>query len=167
MLETSGANTENPPVQFRKATLVGVGLLGGSLGMALRTRRLAGSVVGLVRRAASIRGFYGQVTTLVPGLTPCLKCLFPEFPKDDSPSVLGPVCGVIGCLRHHVAVVAKGLIGLLGGGIIYAGFPSDCPGSLLPSIQGLPHVRTASSQDARLKIETGNSNMALHIYEYK
>jgi len=48
---------------------------------------------------ASIRGFYGQVTTLVPGLTPCLKCLFPEIPKDDSPSVLGPVCGVIGCLQ--------------------------------------------------------------------
>ena len=48
---------------------------------------------------ASIRGFYGQVTTLVPGLTPCLKCLFPEIPKEDSPSVLGPVCGVIGCLQ--------------------------------------------------------------------
>jgi len=48
---------------------------------------------------ASIRGFYGQVTTLVPGLTPCLKCLFPEIPKDDSPAVLGPVCGVIGCLQ--------------------------------------------------------------------
>jgi molybdopterin-synthase adenylyltransferase len=48
---------------------------------------------------ASIRGFYGQVTTLVPGLTPCLRCLFPEIPKDDSPSVLGPVCGVIGCLQ--------------------------------------------------------------------
>lgn len=48
---------------------------------------------------ASLRGFYGQVTTLVPGLTPCLKCLFPEIPKEDSPSVLGPVCGVIGCLQ--------------------------------------------------------------------
>jgi molybdopterin/thiamine biosynthesis adenylyltransferase len=48
---------------------------------------------------ASIRGFYGQVTTLVPGLTPCLKCLFPEIPIDDTPSVLGPVCGVIGCLQ--------------------------------------------------------------------
>jgi len=33
---------------------VGVGLLGGSLGLALRNRRLAGSVVGFVRRAASV-----------------------------------------------------------------------------------------------------------------
>ncbi len=48
---------------------------------------------------ASLRGFYGQVTTLVPGLTPCLRCLFPEIPKDDAPAVLGPVCGVIGCLQ--------------------------------------------------------------------
>jgi ABC-2 type transport system ATP-binding protein len=55
----------------------------------------------------------------------------------------------------------KGLIGLLGGGIIYAAFPSDSIESLLPSIQGLPHVRTASPQDARMKIETTHSNLAL------
>jgi prephenate dehydrogenase len=41
-------------VRWKKITLVGVGLLGGSLGMALRKRRLAGSVVGFVRRAASV-----------------------------------------------------------------------------------------------------------------
>lgn len=34
---------------------MGVGLLGGSLGMALRKQRLAGAVVGYVRRAASVR----------------------------------------------------------------------------------------------------------------
>jgi len=41
-------------VPFRKVTIVGVGLLGGSLGLALRKRRLAKEVVGLVRRAASV-----------------------------------------------------------------------------------------------------------------
>ena len=41
-------------MRWKKITLVGVGLLGGSLGMALRQRRLAGSVVGFVRRAASV-----------------------------------------------------------------------------------------------------------------
>jgi prephenate dehydrogenase len=41
-------------VLWKKITLVGVGLLGGSLGMALRERRLAESVVGFVRRAASV-----------------------------------------------------------------------------------------------------------------
>ena len=41
-------------MRWQKVTLVGVGLLGGSLGMALRKRRLAASVVGFVRREASI-----------------------------------------------------------------------------------------------------------------
>ena len=41
-------------MRWKKITLVGIGLLGGSLGLALRRRRLAGSVVGFVRRAASV-----------------------------------------------------------------------------------------------------------------
>lgn len=42
-------------MHWKKVTLVGVGLLGGSLGLALKERRLAGSIIGFVRRAASIR----------------------------------------------------------------------------------------------------------------
>lgn len=38
-------------MQFQKVTLIGVGLLGGSLGLALRARRLAAEVHGYVRRA--------------------------------------------------------------------------------------------------------------------
>jgi prephenate dehydrogenase len=41
-------------MRWRKVTLLGVGLLGGSLGMALRQRHLAASVHGYVRRPASI-----------------------------------------------------------------------------------------------------------------
>ncbi len=41
-------------MRFRKVTLVGVGLLGGSLGMALRQRGLAEHVCGVVRRSAII-----------------------------------------------------------------------------------------------------------------
>ena len=41
-------------MRWKKITLVGVGLLGGSLGMALRKRRLVRSVVGFVRRPASV-----------------------------------------------------------------------------------------------------------------
>ena len=39
---------------WQKVSLIGVGLLGGSLGMALRQRSLAKSVIGFVRREASI-----------------------------------------------------------------------------------------------------------------
>jgi prephenate dehydrogenase len=41
-------------VRFRKITIVGVGLLGGSLGLAIKKRKLATEVVGFVRRAATI-----------------------------------------------------------------------------------------------------------------
>lgn len=42
-------------MHFRKITIIGVGLLGGSLGLAARQRRLAGEVAGFVRRAASLK----------------------------------------------------------------------------------------------------------------
>jgi prephenate dehydrogenase len=41
-------------VRWNKITLVGVGLLGGSLGMAIKRRRLARRVEGYVRRAARV-----------------------------------------------------------------------------------------------------------------
>jgi len=41
-------------MNWQKITLVGVGLLGGSLGLAVRQRRLAARVEGFVRRSASI-----------------------------------------------------------------------------------------------------------------
>jgi prephenate dehydrogenase len=41
-------------VHWKKVSLIGVGLLGGSLGLALKRRRLADAVVGFVRRPASI-----------------------------------------------------------------------------------------------------------------
>lgn len=41
-------------MHFRKITIVGVGLLGGSLGLAIKKRLLAGEVAGFVRRAASV-----------------------------------------------------------------------------------------------------------------
>lgn len=42
-------------MQFQKISIVGVGLLGGSIGLAARQRRLAGEVAGFVRRAASLK----------------------------------------------------------------------------------------------------------------
>ena len=42
-------------VQFRKITIIGVGLLGGSIGLAARRRRLAREVAGFIRRTASLK----------------------------------------------------------------------------------------------------------------
>src|SRR6266498_1010816 len=44
----------NRAVHFRKIVIAGVGLLGGSLGLAVKQRGLAAKVDGLVRRSASI-----------------------------------------------------------------------------------------------------------------
>ncbi len=41
-------------MHFQKITLIGVGLLGGSLGLAIKQRKLAASVAGYVRRTASV-----------------------------------------------------------------------------------------------------------------
>ena len=40
---------------FQKITIIGVGLLGGSIGLAAKTRRLAREVAGYVRRPASLK----------------------------------------------------------------------------------------------------------------
>jgi len=42
-------------VQFQKISIIGVGLLGGSIGLAVKRRRLAHEVAGYVRRAASLK----------------------------------------------------------------------------------------------------------------
>ena len=44
-----------PRVQFPKISIIGVGLLGGSIGLAVRRRKLAREVAGFVRRAASLK----------------------------------------------------------------------------------------------------------------
>jgi prephenate dehydrogenase len=42
-------------VQFQKITIIGVGLLGGSIGLAVKQRKLAREVAGYVRREASLK----------------------------------------------------------------------------------------------------------------
>ena len=44
-----------PAVPFRKITIIGVGLLGGSIGLAVKRRKLARQTAGFVRRAASLK----------------------------------------------------------------------------------------------------------------
>jgi prephenate dehydrogenase len=46
---------ETHRVQFQKITIIGVGLLGGSIGLAARRRKLAGEIAGFVRRKSSLK----------------------------------------------------------------------------------------------------------------
>ncbi len=43
----------------------------------------------------AVRGFLGQATTVIPGKTPCLRCLFPGGPPREVFPIVGATCGVI------------------------------------------------------------------------
>ncbi|KUG15374.1 sulfur carrier protein adenylyltransferase thif [hydrocarbon metagenome] len=47
----------------------------------------------------AIRGFYGQVTTILPGRTACLKCIFPTPPPKEVFPVVGMTPGLIGMVQ--------------------------------------------------------------------
>jgi len=53
----------------------------------------------------AVEGFRGQLTTVVPGETPCLRCIFPDEPPDRSGiQVLGVTAGVIGTMMANEAI---------------------------------------------------------------
>ncbi len=47
----------------------------------------------------AVRGFFGQATTLIPGKTGCLQCLFTGNPPREIIPILGATCGVIGSVQ--------------------------------------------------------------------
>lgn len=56
---------------------------------------------------AAMYGFEVSLTTIVPGTTPCLACLYPEGAKEWEPfgfPVLGATAGIAGCLAATEAV---------------------------------------------------------------
>lgn len=72
--------------------------------------------------SAAILRSYGQTLTIMPGVGPCYRCVFPVAPEPGSvPScsqagILGPVAGVMGSLQALEALkLLMGLEGLLVG----------------------------------------------------
>ncbi|MCK9581595.1 MAG: HesA/MoeB/ThiF family protein [Methanoregula sp.] len=47
----------------------------------------------------AISGFYGQATTIIPGITPCFECIFPKAPPKAVFPVVGATPGVIGTVQ--------------------------------------------------------------------
>ncbi|MCP1661350.1 MAG: HesA/MoeB/ThiF family protein [Methanocalculus sp. MSAO_Arc1] len=48
-----------------------------------------------------INGFSGQATTIVPGTTACLRCIFPHPPPQETFPVLGTTAGFIGVVQAN------------------------------------------------------------------
>jgi molybdopterin/thiamine biosynthesis adenylyltransferase len=49
----------------------------------------------------AVRGFDGQATTIVPGKTACLRCIFPRPPPPEVFPVIGVTPGIIGLIQAN------------------------------------------------------------------
>jgi adenylyltransferase/sulfurtransferase len=58
----------------------------------------------------AVHGLYGQATTIIPGKTACLRCIFPEAPPPAPPPVVGVTPGIIGCIQ--ATEVIKYIVGI-------------------------------------------------------
>lgn len=52
----------------------------------------------------AVRGLFGQTATVIPGKTPCLRCLFPTSPPPELFPIIGATCGVIGSIQASEAI---------------------------------------------------------------
>lgn len=52
----------------------------------------------------AISGYLGQATTIIPGKTACLSCIFPRAPPASVFPALGSTCGVIGSIQVTEAI---------------------------------------------------------------
>lgn len=52
----------------------------------------------------AVTGYDGQVTTIIPGKTPCLYCIFPRISKKAVFPILGATSGVIGSIQANEVI---------------------------------------------------------------
>ncbi len=52
----------------------------------------------------AVRGMYGQATTIIPGKTPCLACIFPKPPPEEPVPVVGVTPGLIGLVQANEVI---------------------------------------------------------------
>lgn len=67
----------------------------------------------------AVNGFYGQVTSIIPGKSPCMHCIVPHPPPTENVPILGVTVGVIGCIQVTEAVkIVTGTGSLLTGRLL-------------------------------------------------
>jgi adenylyltransferase/sulfurtransferase len=52
----------------------------------------------------AVMGYDGQVTTIIPGKTPCFYCIFPRISRKEAFPVLGTTPGIIGSIQANEAI---------------------------------------------------------------
>lgn len=57
-----------------------------------------------------VYGLEGTMTTIIPGKTACLRCIFPDSPPLEIFPVLGGTAGIVGCIQAMEAI--KYIVGI-------------------------------------------------------
>lgn len=72
---------------------------------------------------AGIRGLYGQTMTVLPGQSPCLRCLFQDVPEEKAKGAGGEENGVLGCAAGVIGAIQalEAVKYLVGAGELLAG----------------------------------------------
>lgn len=52
----------------------------------------------------AVNGFYGQVSSVIPGKTPCLHCIVPHPPPSGNIPILGVTVGTVGSIQVAEAI---------------------------------------------------------------
>lgn len=65
---------------------------------------------GITLFHGAVHGFEGRVTTVIPGLTACLKCLYRQVPQPEVSPVIGVAPAVIGSIQ--ATEVIKYIVGI-------------------------------------------------------
>lgn len=87
----------------------------------LATRLLLNKVAlsrNLILFHGGVYGYEGRVTTIIPGKTPCLKCIYHKVSKHEEVPILGVVPAIIGFLQaneviHYILGIGQLLAGRL------------------------------------------------------
>ncbi|MBS3787232.1 HesA/MoeB/ThiF family protein [Candidatus Bipolaricaulota bacterium] len=75
----------------------------------------------------AVEGFSGQLTTIVPDESPCLRCIFPESPPEKTGMpILGTTAGLIGTLMANETIkYLSGRGSLISGELLLADLTSN------------------------------------------
>ncbi|NYT16433.1 MAG: HesA/MoeB/ThiF family protein [Methanomicrobiales archaeon] len=65
---------------------------------------LAALVHGIPCIHGAVSGYDGHLTTVIPGETACLQCIFPNPPGGSEFPIIGTTAGIIGLMQAHEAI---------------------------------------------------------------
>ena len=96
----------------------------------------------------AIDGFYGQVSTIVPGHSACMRCIIPHPPPKTKVPALSPTTGIIGSIQVTEAlkyIVGTGTL-LTGRLLLWDGLRGEMDSIDITPQKDCPHCGTAGGK---------------------